>query len=204
MVQHYLESAAISLIRVAAPRFLTTPEGYVLPTARLLPHLLSISRPALALVIVWLLAIEANWGWAVLVLAGAGATDKLDGSLARWCGCSSAFGQGLDSTCDKIMLVILLIALGPLVWVGVFWALVLAEAALFLLLTIRAGRAWSRGELDQLKLQTNDYGRWKVGIEFIALALLLTWGTSLASLGNLLLAQAALLASGSLVGKLVK
>lgn len=50
-------------------------------------------------------------GWALLTFAIAGATDLLDGMLARWSGQSTTLGAWLDPMADKILVVTMFVML---------------------------------------------------------------------------------------------
>ena len=205
MIRDQIDAAAVCLARVIFPNWITTSDGYLLPTARLVPHLLSLSRPCLACAIVSMLATKVWPWWIVMMIVLMGITDKLDGSVARWCGCDGAFGKAMDSTCDKISVVIIMIALKPLIWTPVFWSLIVVECALQIHLSAKSFLAWRSDKTKQLELLTNNYGRAKLIIELVALGELVVFGISDPGLlvGNLLLGTAAMLAIGSLLSKLV-
>jgi len=80
---------------------------------RLLPDLLSLSRLFASPLIVWLL-VERRYKAALLVTLLAGLTDWFDGYTARKLGVSGKFGAVLDPLSDKILLVIVFIAMGIL------------------------------------------------------------------------------------------
>lgn len=82
----------------ATGRVLTVPNG------------LSVLRLLLVLVFAVLLARSAD-GWALLVLAVAGATDWLDGVLARALDQRSRLGELLDPAADRLFIVVTLVAL---------------------------------------------------------------------------------------------
>lgn len=96
-----------------------------------LPNLLSAIRLAAAPVLVWLIFGRHDELVAAYVLAGVGATDWLDGFLARRLGQVSAVGQVLDPIADRVLLgvgvVAILIAGAVPLWMGVA---VLAREAL--------------------------------------------------------------------------
>lgn len=48
------------------------------------------------------LVIERKYGWALVVLAGAGLSDGLDGLVARWFKQETALGVALDPIADKL------------------------------------------------------------------------------------------------------
>jgi cardiolipin synthase len=60
----------------------------------------------LLLVPVFVICMLYGWpGWALLVFTLAGATDLLDGLIARWTGHQTALGAWLDPVADKVLLV---------------------------------------------------------------------------------------------------
>lgn len=68
------------------------------------PNLLTISRIALTPLLAWLL-LESYLGYALLVFLAAGATDGLDGFIARVWHQKSRLGAYLDPVADKLLLV---------------------------------------------------------------------------------------------------
>lgn len=90
---------------------------------RQLPNALTILRFAAIPVFVVLLLQERDgpsW-WAFAVFAAAGATDQLDGYLARRWQVESQFGKVADPLADRLMIsiaVVMLVALDRLPWVA--------------------------------------------------------------------------------------
>lgn len=58
-----------------------------------------------------LLVVYGYFGWALLVLIAAGATDALDGLVARLSGTQTTLGSWLDPAADKLLLVTTFIVL---------------------------------------------------------------------------------------------
>ena len=58
-----------------------------------------------------LLVLYGYFGWALIVFTIAGATDALDGLIARWTGQKTALGAWLDPAADKLLLVTTFIVL---------------------------------------------------------------------------------------------
>src|SRR6059058_3738479 len=52
-----------------------------------------------------ILVVYGHLGWALTVFMVAGATDALDGLIARWSGQKTTLGAWLDPMADKLMLV---------------------------------------------------------------------------------------------------
>ena len=77
------------------------------------PNLLSFSRILAAPVLYVLVVSTSRYGFflAVLVFVAASITDTLDGQAARRLGMVSPFGVYLDTTADKILVAVLLVAL---------------------------------------------------------------------------------------------
>ena len=84
------------------------------PTGRVLtvPNLLSLLRLAGVPLFLWLLLGPRADGWALAVLMVGGATDWLDGKLARLLDQYSALGALLDPAVDRLYILAALIALG--------------------------------------------------------------------------------------------
>ncbi len=75
-----------------------------------LPNALSVLRLLGVPLFLWLLLGPQADGWAVVVLMVAGATDWLDGKLARALGQSSKLGALLDPAADRLYIVATLVA----------------------------------------------------------------------------------------------
>jgi len=93
---------------------------------RHLPNLLSALRLLAAPFAAWLI-LEGHDIVAVLIFAAAGASDGLDGFIARRWGVTSAFGAWLDPIADKLLM---LFCFTALYYVGAtpLWLLVLVVA----------------------------------------------------------------------------
>ena len=76
-----------------------------------LPNLISILRIALVVPVV-LCLLEGFYGWALVVFLIAGASDGLDGFLARHFGWTSRLGAILDPIGDKLLMVAVFLVLG--------------------------------------------------------------------------------------------
>ncbi|WP_235518340.1 CDP-alcohol phosphatidyltransferase family protein [Cellulomonas sp. Leaf334] len=108
------------------------------------PNVISLVRLLLVPVFA-LLIVRGHDGWAVAVLAVSGASDWLDGVLARRLGQVSRLGQLLDPAADRLFIIVTLVALA---WSGVvpWWllgVLVLRDVVLAVMLVVlaRAGFA---------------------------------------------------------------
>ena len=76
-----------------------------------IPNLLSVFRIALIPIIVWLYKYESNYSAAISVILLSGATDIVDGWLARSFNMVSDFGKALDPLADKLTQAALLLCL---------------------------------------------------------------------------------------------
>ena len=78
-----------------------------------IPNLISVLRIFLSIPVVWLL-LEGEFASAMVLFAVAGASDALDGFLAKRFGWESRLGGILDPLADKVLLVSSFLALGVL------------------------------------------------------------------------------------------
>lgn len=78
-----------------------------------IPNLISALRLAAVMPVVYLL-LSGEFGWALLLFAMAGASDGLDGFLAKHYGWQSKLGGILDPLADKTLLVCCFLVLGAL------------------------------------------------------------------------------------------
>ncbi len=76
-----------------------------------IPNLLSVVRLALIPLIVWLYSVEKNYYAAIGVITLSGATDIIDGWIARHFNMISDFGKALDPLADKLTQAALLLCL---------------------------------------------------------------------------------------------
>src|ERR1700710_2424769 len=93
---------------------------------RHLPNLLSALRLLAAPLAAWLI-LDGHDIAALLVFSAAGASDGLDGFIARRWGVTSDFGAWLDPAADKMLMLLCLIALCH-IGAGPVWLLVLVAA----------------------------------------------------------------------------
>ncbi len=99
-----------------------------------LPNLISIARLLCVPVFLWLLFVDNSLGWAGVLLCFLGATDWIDGWIARRFDQGSEIGKVLDPVADRIMLITATLALvvyGTVpIWIGV--AILVREIAVSL------------------------------------------------------------------------
>ena len=67
-----------------------------------IPNILSLFRLMLIPVIVWLYCIEGEYAWTILIILLSGATDIIDGFIARRFQMISDLGKILDPVADKL------------------------------------------------------------------------------------------------------
>src|SRR5262249_17222238 len=77
---------------------------------RQIPNVITVVRVLLVIPTTWYL-IEAEYQYALVLMAVAGASDAVDGWLARRFGWVTRFGAALDPMADKILVGVLFIAL---------------------------------------------------------------------------------------------
>jgi cardiolipin synthase len=124
---------------------LGAPDGATAPSAGskvlTLPNLISAVRLALVPVFAVLLA-QGEDGWALAVLAFSGATDWLDGTLARRLGQQSRLGELLDPAADRLFILVTLVALTArdIVPPGVLVAVVGRDVLLAVVLAVLMAR----------------------------------------------------------------
>lgn len=106
-----------------------------------LPNLISALRLALVPVFAVLLG-QGEDGWALAVLAFSGATDWLDGVLARRLGQQSRLGELLDPAADRLFILVTLVALTArdIVPPGVLVAVVGRDLVLAVVLAVLMAR----------------------------------------------------------------
>ncbi len=106
-----------------------------------IPNVISFIR-LLMVPVFAVLIFQGHDGWALVVLAGSGASDWLDGVLARRLGQVSRLGQVLDPAADRLFILVTLLGLamrGVVPWwlVGVLLARELMLLVMLLLLARR-------------------------------------------------------------------
>ena len=151
------DSATVSKLEGSTNRFLTAS------------NLLSILRLLLAapFSIVMLSGNPSGRLWGAIIMVMAALTDKYDGVLARKYGLTTQWGKVLDPLADKIGVAVVAIIL-----------LILGNIPLWFLLTllvrdilIFSGGIYIRSHKGVI-LQSNELGKWTVGIVALALFLM--------------------------------
>ena len=142
-----------------------------------LPNLLTLSR-IFAVPLLVLLMWNPGWGaWlaAFVLFCIAGATDYLDGYLARAAGTVSKLGVFLDPVADKIMVAATIVML---VHSGIVhgWAVIAALVILLREITVSGLREYLAGL--QVSLPVSRLAKWKTAAQMIALGALILAGTA--------------------------
>lgn len=76
-----------------------------------IPNMLSFFRLALIPIIVWLYVFKRSPEWTIVILVISGATDIIDGFIARHFNMTSDFGKAIDPLADKLTQIAVLICL---------------------------------------------------------------------------------------------
>jgi CDP-diacylglycerol--glycerol-3-phosphate 3-phosphatidyltransferase len=142
-----------------------------------LPNLLTFLRIALIPVFVVVFYLPLSWSHigAAALFALAGATDWLDGYLARRLGQTSAFGAFLDPVADKLMVgvtLVLLVDVNPTPFSGVLLALP-AAVIIGREIVISALREWMAELGERTQVAVSVIGKIKTSAQMLALLLLL-------------------------------
>ena len=110
------------------------------------PNVITVVRLAMLPVFLWLLFAQDNRAAAAWLLGGLGATDWIDGYIARRYGQVSELGKVLDPTADRLLFIV---GVGAMIIDGavppVFaWLVVIREAALGIVLVVMTMRGMQR------------------------------------------------------------
>ena len=140
-----------------------------------LPNLLTLSRILAVPGLVALMWGPGAWQWlaAWVLFSIAGATDYLDGYLARAYGTVSKIGVFLDPIADKIMVAAVIVML---VHAGVVHGLAVIAALIILLreIIVSGLREYLAGL--QVSLPVSQLAKWKTAFQMIALGALVLAG----------------------------
>ncbi|MDA2978364.1 MAG: CDP-alcohol phosphatidyltransferase family protein [Actinomycetota bacterium] len=106
------------------------------------PNTISLIRLALIPVFVWMV-VEANYGWAGVLLAVIGTTDWIDGFLARKLNQVTEIGKFLDPLADRLAVAVALIAglMTDVIPPWFAWAVIVREG----LISLGALYGWFNG-----------------------------------------------------------
>lgn len=130
-----------------------------------IPNVISLVRLALIPVFIWLVA-TSEYGWAGILLGVIGATDWIDGYLARRLGQVTEVGKFLDPLADRLAVAAAVIAglISGVIPVVFGAALIVRE----LLIGIGAMYGWSRGVT---KLEVRWLGKAATLLLYVSIAL---------------------------------
>jgi CDP-diacylglycerol--glycerol-3-phosphate 3-phosphatidyltransferase/cardiolipin synthase len=138
-----------------------------------LPNSLTFLRISLIPIFVGVFYLPFAWTHAAtaIIFALGGATDWLDGYLARRLGQTSAFGAFLDPVADKLMVAVALVLLvqrDPRPWVAVPAAVIIGRE-----IVISALREWMAELGKRTKVAVSYIGKVKTTAQILALVLML-------------------------------
>jgi cardiolipin synthase len=105
-----------------------------------IPNLLSFARLLGVPLFLWLILVPEADGWAIVLLIVSGATDWLDGKIARATGQISRLGQILDPLADRLYIVATLIGLLLRDIIPLWLVIILLLRDVMLLMTVPALR----------------------------------------------------------------
>jgi CDP-diacylglycerol--glycerol-3-phosphate 3-phosphatidyltransferase len=122
-----------------------TPPGAPSDRVLTVPNVLSVARLFLIVVFVYLLLGTHSYGWAVAVLMISGASDWLDGKLARLLNQYSRLGELLDPAVDRLYMVVIPIsfAIAGLVPWWIIVVLIVRDGLLAAMLPVLRSRGLS-------------------------------------------------------------
>ncbi len=166
-----------------------------------LPNILTLSRIVMIPVFVAVFYLPVEWRYVVsaALFAVAGATDWLDGYLARKLNQSTPFGAFLDPVADKLMVAVALTVL-----IEDYATLALTLPAMVIIgreIVISALREWMAEMGSRASVAVSYIGKIKTTAQMVSIFLLLAAppGGMLASFGLALLYLAAILTLWSMV-----
>ncbi len=142
-----------------------------------LPNLLTLSRILAVPLLVALMWGPGTWQWltAFVLFCIAGATDYLDGYLARAYGTVSKIGVFLDPIADKIMVAAVIVML---VHSGIVHGFAVVAALIILLREIIVSGLREYLASLQVSLPVSQLAKWKTAFQMISLGALVLAGSS--------------------------
>ena len=117
---------------MAVTRARTATPAAVSDRVLTIPNALSLARLLLVPLFLWLLLGPEADGWAIVVLAVSGATDYVDGQVARRFGLVSRVGQLLDPIADRVYVVSTVLAFTARGILPLYLTLILLARDLFM------------------------------------------------------------------------
>jgi CDP-diacylglycerol--glycerol-3-phosphate 3-phosphatidyltransferase len=178
------------------------------------PNLLTLLRLALIPLLVLTYYWHDPWRPAMLlaIFAGAGFTDWLDGYLARKLGQTSPFGAFMDPVADKLIVVIslLLLVADARIANAMYDSRLFTVVVIIIVgreIAISALREWMAQMGQRSSVKVSFIGKWKTGIQMVAIGALLyaqpLLGLPTLLIGEVLLYVAAVLTLWSMVVYLI-
>ncbi|HHB11737.1 MAG TPA: CDP-diacylglycerol--glycerol-3-phosphate 3-phosphatidyltransferase [Chromatiales bacterium] len=140
-----------------------------------LPNALTLLRIVLIPLFVVVFYLPYAWAFpaSALLFALAGATDWLDGYLARRLGQTSSFGAFLDPVADKLLVAVALVALVDRHGGGSLWLAVPAMVIIGREIVISALREWMAELGKRASVAVSFLGKLKTTVQILAILLLL-------------------------------
>lgn len=168
-----------------------------------IPNILTLIR--IAMIPVFVAIFYLPWSWApqacAAVFALAGATDWLDGYLARRLGQTSPLGAFLDPVADKLMVaaaLILIVEADPTPALAIPAVIIIGRE-----ITISALREWMAEVGVRAKVAVSTIGKVKTAAQMVAITLLIwrddIWEIPVYTVGYVLLYMAAILTLWSMM-----
>ena len=168
-----------------------------------IPNILTLIR--IAMIPVFVAIFYLPWSWApqacAAVFALAGATDWLDGYLARRLGQTSPLGAFLDPVADKLMVaaaLILIVEADPTPALAIPAVIIIGRE-----ITISALREWMAEVGVRAKVAVSTIGKVKTAAQMVAITMLIwrddIWEIPVYTVGYVLLYMAAILTLWSMV-----
>ena len=147
---------------------------------RWLPNAITVARMVTALPLLWLLAVD-NYALAFWVALGAGASDFLDGFLARRFDWRSAIGALLDPLADKLLLAVC--------FLGLWWSSHLPTWLTALVigrdLVLVAGALTWRQKIGPLQPEPSFAGKFSTFAQIALVLMVLLWLNGWRGVGEL-------------------
>jgi CDP-diacylglycerol--glycerol-3-phosphate 3-phosphatidyltransferase len=170
-----------------------------IPIYKHIPNLITVSRLLLLPVLVWLLwydNVASGW-YAAGVLIIIGASDLLDGYLARRWNVVTNFGKIIDPTADKLTILVGILMMLHLNRINVILAILILSREL-IIVTLRAVAA-----SDGIVIQASDEGKRKAALQMFGVGGLFIYydffGASAAYCGTVLLILSVILSWYSVI-----
>jgi len=138
-----------------------------------IPNIITITRIILVPVFVIIFYLPHQWSyiWAALLFAAAGATDWIDGFLARKLNQTTNLGAFLDPVADKLMVVtaiVLLVETHANAWLAIPSLVIVGREV-----AVSALREWMAEIGERANVKVSSIGKVKTTVQIISIAILL-------------------------------